>query len=834
MSFDITTRAECAVQKSRVEPQLVLEIDGVPTLFSAVEISRLIRIGDAGLVIGNNWKIGGTVLVENQENIISFEGGSAARIEQQLQPDKGSVSSVSSIQIALNDKRLALSKVISPGVIIEEVLGVTATLWLGFKGTAFKEDYVQIFSGIIDDVESGGGQVKLNIAHPEQLKRQEIFTPTNVEVVGDLSDTQTTIPLVDASEMPTPIMGPSGVEDTAIKFHVKIGDEIIQYARVSGNNLIGCVRGSLGTLPETHEVDEGDTEPLTGKSLINLEDSAINCALKIMLSGTNGYFSTGIPAKRFVNPNPLLTVANSVFFQNVILNRDHGLIPGDFVTITGSPIPSNNCTLKPILDIVDTDSGSYAVISGVNFVPEPDSPAVASFRSQFDTLGYGLGLTPKQTDCSEHVYWDNTLLASFTYRFVFTDTINGKDFLDKEIYMPIGAFSIPRQGRVSMGYHVGPIARTGMKTVDKTNIKNPHKIKLRRTINKNFYNTIIYKFDKSVVDDKYASGVVQVSSDSKKKIKVGNKVLSVASSGLRRSLDGIGIAGRVANRYLSRYQFAAEFFESIELLFKTGFTIEPGDAVMFNPTDLEITDTVTGTRNKRPKLFTVINKKLDAKTGEATIALVDSNFDESERYGTVSPSSVIVGGTTTKITVRDSFGDLFPGGEYRKWVDYAGMPIIIHSPDWSFAERVTLKGINSANAYQFDIDPETPLSISPPSGYIIDIDNYPDNDDLSDNAKYKAVHAFIGEVGQVLSGISDTEFRMSDTLGAKIKVGETVRIHNADYSIDSSEVKVKSIVFDEGATNYIITVDVMGFTPDNTLSIDMPELPDGNRAYLLY
>lgn len=830
MALPTTLRAERESRKNRIEPQLVLEIEGVTTLFGAVEISRLIRIGDPGLVIGNDWRIGGITPIIDQASVISLEGGGGTKIDQQLQPDKGSVSSVSSVQLNLIDKNLIMTRLISPGVVVDEILGRKATLWMGFKNTAFKEDYVPIVSGIIDDIEAGAGAVKINIAHPEQKKRQDIFTPVDFLFDGPIDNSQTTIDVQDGSIIPVKQLGPDGTYDTAIRFYVQVDDEIIRYTGVAGNQLTGCVRGDLGTLAATH-TPSGDSVPpeLLGKTLIQLQDQALFCGLKVMLSGLNGPYAEDVPVGRYLHPTPLTTIANSLYFDGVDLNRDYGVVPGDFITVTDAANGANNCTSKEILSIEVIDGGSFCIADGVAFVEEPTTSALVSFRSQFDTLGYGLAMTPDQVDVNEHIFWNNFQLSSYSYRFVIKETISGKDFLDKEIYLPIGAYSLPRQGRCSMGYHVGPVIRDSLKVLGRAQIKNPDKIRLRRTVNRNFYNTIVYKFEEHVLTGKFLSGAITYSPESQNRIPVGSKALKITSKGMRRFLDGDDIAERISTRYLNRYKFAAEFFEAIDVMFRDGFNIEPGDVVLLDPTGLKITNTESGDRNKRPKVFAVTNKSLDLKTGGVTLALTDTNFDESERYGSVSPSSEVVSGTTTTILIRDSFGAIFPGAESNKWVDYVGLPIIVHSPDWSFEERVTLLAINPANNYELLLDPATPLSSPPTDGFVIDIDNYPTGTDPNENGLYKAAHAFMGKTVVIVDAADDMHFEVAPGDIQYFEVGTEVRTHDAGFTDDSGEVFVVDV------TGNIVTVgSSLGFTPVAGDTVENMGFPDGGKTYRIF
>ncbi len=827
MTLPVTARATLESQKRRIEPQLVLEIEGVATLFGAVEISRLIRIGDPGLLIGDDWKIGGLIAVDDQAQILSFDGGGGTKISQQLRPDLGAVGSVSSVQLNLIDKDLLVSQVISPGVVIDDILGAKATLWMGFKHTAFKEDYVPIISGIIDDVDSGPGNIKLNLAHPEQLKRQEIFTPVDFLFDGALDDTQTTIDIEDASKFAYPRLGPDSTYDPAIRFYVRVDDEIIRYAGISGNQLTGCTRGSLGTLAVAHPLNGDGVLP--GKTLIQIEDQAVLIALKTMLSGQNGNYKDDLAITKYLHPDPFTTIPNSIFFDNVDLNRDYGVVEGDYITITGATNGANNCAAKQIATIVSVDGGSYCVVNGVTFVEEPTTAALADFRSQFDTLGIGLAMTPDQVDVAEHVFWNNFQLAAFTYRFVIAASVNGKDFLDKEVYLPIGAFSLPRKGRCSMGYHVGPVIRGALKVLGRNQIKNPDKIRLRRSVNRNFYNIVLYQFDEHPITGKFLGGDIEFSVDSVNRIPVGAKALKIVSKGLRRLLDGASIAERISNRYLTRYKFGAEFFEQISVLFRDGFNLEPGDVVLFDPTGLQITNTVDGTRNKPPKVFAVMNKDLDLKTGDVTLSLTDTNFDETERYGSVSPSSLVVSGTTTSILIQDSFGSIFPGNESLKWVDYVGLPIIVHSPDWTFEETVTLLSINPGNLYELLLDPATPLSTPPSAGYIVDIDMYPSGTDAAENGLYKAAHAFMGKTVYVASAANDTSFVVASGDELFFVVGGEVRVHNFGYTNDSGELLVTDI------TGTTITVSgPVGFTPTAGDYVQNLGFPDGGSTYRIF
>src|SRR5690606_28299737 len=103
MALTLTERARAALGQVAKEPNVVLEIEGLDTVFGAQIIQQYVRIGggnpvpeDENLIpnIGDPetdplaFYIGGFNLVGDQDNLISFDGTSTS-IKQTLSPDKG-------------------------------------------------------------------------------------------------------------------------------------------------------------------------------------------------------------------------------------------------------------------------------------------------------------------------------------------------------------------------------------------------------------------------------------------------------------------------------------------------------------------------------------------------------------------------------------------------------------------------------------------------------------------------------------------------------------------------------------------------------------------------
>ena len=76
---------------------------------------------------------------------------------------------------------------------IEDILGRKARIYFGFVNSSWPEDYIILFRGFIDDIDSGPGNVKLIITHPDTKKKSELFPKVDMELDGAISDTTTTI-----------------------------------------------------------------------------------------------------------------------------------------------------------------------------------------------------------------------------------------------------------------------------------------------------------------------------------------------------------------------------------------------------------------------------------------------------------------------------------------------------------------------------------------------------------------------------------------------------------------------------------------------------------------
>ncbi len=915
MATELTVKAQTKADARTQEPQLVLQIDGVETVFGIGEVKKYIKIGDPGLEIGDEWKIGGLNAYENQLDVVDLNGSSNS-ISQQLLQDKGGTSSVPSIQVSLIDKNGLITELITPGEVVEDILGRKANVYLGYQDTAWPQDFVRIFSGIIDEV-SGGSTIVLNVAHPEQKKRVEIFQKITTELTSDLNfrskniqhilyktrrdvvgtvtvtytsgatvgsevvsvvgtaitvqidpgntqarhirnaiersidavalvdikidtnftnepqtvqastplDSDTTINVVSTAGMLLP------VPSAGLRTYVRIDDEVIEYTGLTATTITGCTRGALASIDERAEgAHHGNGTSVD--TFYRLEGSAFEMALRILMSGGPANFTDGIQIKSIVEVEGVGPIPNAVWFENMNIQDMWGVTVGDRCTITGDQVPSNNVTDAIIQDVVATPYGSYIVLQGVSLSTSLSSEGTIAFASKWNVLptGAGLGMGGDEVDVPEFERLNEVFSSSiFTYDFYLKDSVIGKDFIDTEILFPTGAFTLPRRGKVSVGYTSPPLGAADIKVLDSTNTTKPQQNKIKRSINKYFYNNVLFKYNEAVVDERRLSGDLEIQQDSKNRIPVGNKTLVIDARGLRPSTDTTTIIEILKRRFGDKYKFGAEQVTTYAFYGKT-FDTDVGDVVVFGDKTLQLPDTKKGNRNFAPRLFEVANKSLSIKSGEVKLDLIDSGYSLANgRYGIVSPSSqtVAAGSSGNEVKIKNSYETLPPRIEKNKWTPYIGLRVIIHDDMWDNVFETILVGFSPSDDFLMILDDPVPFPVL--DDYIVDIAQYPDNADPEDQQMAKRIFVYTNPTVEVLAGISDTQFTVAGLDADKFLEGAILLVRgqgDEKWDVVSPEVRVTDV------TGSTITVsDSLGFTPAAGYEIDLIGFKDGGAPY---
>jgi hypothetical protein len=907
MAYQLTTRAKELLNRTNIEPNVVLCIDGYEFCFGAQITGVYAYIGQPGLEIGGGWNIGGIFRDESVLDYISLDG-TTTNITQQLDTDKGGASSTQTMKIRVVDFEGQVTRLISPGFDVDDILYRDCTVYLGFREGAFPDDYVDLFVGKIQLIESGAGFVEFTIAHPEDLKRSEVFPKIETEVgpylvnyksltiqslfyqqrgdvvgtvqirylnspfIGDTAVVSTSGNLItveiesgvtkqktikkaieaniDSAQLVT-VKGVGDLNAVAnavlisnlsvdsviylesvdgflesysplVRTFCRIDDEIIEYTSIDYdlNRLEGCTRAALNSFGSTHEIGaQASSFYMIGDG--TGDSNAIDLALRIMLSGVGEYVS-GQGDIQFYNWDGITNHPQGLLVTGLDLVREKNIREGDTITVSGSSIPGNNVTGE-ILSIEVVDLGTVIYVDGASFAVEASSPAVISISSQYDVLPDGIAMSPKQVDIDRFLELKRKFPSSLpTFQIYLKESMNVKDFIQKELFIPSAMYALPRKGKSSVGILAPPLYESDSKVLTLDNLKDPQKIKTSRSANKYFYNSVVTKYNQDSVDDKYLNQSILLSATSTNRVKAPNRPLVVEAKGVRPGALNEAIIERNAKRYLDRYQFGAEWIP-VEPDFKTGFGVEIGDSIVFGEPALQVSDTTGGDRNFRPRVFEVVNKDFDWRAGKVRLQIVDTNYSTGVRYGTWAPASEIVEKVgTNQLRVQNSFGS---DSESDKWLPYTNRTLRLRAPDYSASELVKFVQFDPADPFLVTVSP----AITAPdlTGWIMDVPPY-DSLNASNDSLYKAVHVFWNPtVPIVASSAFSNYFEVAPGDVAKFWVGAPLRIRNADYSKDT---KGKLLRVASVAGNVVTMNDFANIVPDTDCVVDLIGFESDNGA----
>lgn len=813
---------------SSKRPVIIVKIDGVADLLASNTVYRKIRYGDpikygdAALVYG------GLTPLEGVRSYLNMDGSSLT-ISQTIEPEQGR-GSVSQLTLAFIDKDQYMTRLLSPGFLVDEILGREVEVFLGYQELAYPSDYFRIYRGYITGVGDQAGNVTLSISDPNFKTRQETFLASTTTLLAEAAPGDTTLSVNQTGDFYQYIQGPLGTYDPAVNLYLLVDDEIMSYdtSGVTGPQTFTVARGARGTIAVDHEVGSSVS------GAVQLQDNCVDMILKLLLSGWNGPWKSGIPIQNFVNDFTVNPVAGGIILPaGVDAKRDYGLVLGDFVTISGATDPGNNGQSQIIrFQARDLDQNNTIVTDKV-LTPETNSPATLAFRSQYDTypIDTGLKLTPNDVDVDTFQYFQETFLEGIenTYRFFITDQQSGKTFIESQMLLPLGGYSITRQGKISMSLTRPPLADRGLTILDKNVILNPQSIRPERaTNNRKFFNDIQYEYDP---DDQgnFQQVFRLLDSDSFNLIQV-DQILPIQALGLHADLGATDFITKKSQLLLSRYKRGAILMK-VEVNWQIANTTEAGDIVVIRDTglsgDLQIANYLTGKRGMNNILFEVIGRDLDIKGGKGTLTLVNGVGSQfTDRYGVIAPASNLnARSNSSQLYIDSSFDSATPDDEAAKWDQYIGQPIEVYKyADWSQSATGVLTGIDELNRRFLTIDP--PLPFTPSSGFTVTIAPYPDDIDPNDAQFNKTVHCFWSPTVDVVTGISVSSFQVDPSDISKFEVGFPVLVHDYYFMQASLETSVLSVSGD-----IVTTKDNLGFTPSSGMVAQFLGFDDGGATY---
>jgi hypothetical protein len=698
---------------------------------------------------------------------------------------------------------------------------------------------------------SGGNQVIVTItpgvttaatikqALDADFTAQNLFIET--EILGPDSTTQTTgsvtmqttttIPVVANGDFFEHILGPDGTYDSSVRTWIKVEDEYMEYGPGDkGANSFVVDRGPPNSRITDAVHHESGVEVSQG---IEFEGNVVDLALKLMLSGWNGTYKDLVPIRSIVRSSDtdIGNPTDSIFLPNEIdADIDLGLVPGDYVTIS-SGVNAGTYVVTGFRDVFGLPNRCIRVDAVLTMEPYPT--ATLALRSQYDTfpIEAGLKMSPAMVDVARHRTYRSGYLSGTEnrMRLFYSEQQEGKAIIENELFMPIGAYTLTRYGRVSMGLTLPPIAGEKLPTLNADTVLDPENIVITRGLNnRRFFNEIDVQYNYAHNIGRYVSTlrILDVNSLSI----IGQvSVLPINAKGVHTDLGGDILLNRRARFLLTRYKDAA-FEVDCSVMWGVGSTIEAGDVVLLvDEGGLQISNFATGERDLGVQLFEVIDRQIDIKSGRVKLKLLSNlGFDIDDRYATISPSSELTASSTSSIIeIRDSFGAAAGlGKENEKWEGFIGQQVIVHNYTWTDSAEVTLGDQVPGAPYRFNVSPALPFT--PLDGYILDIAPYPTSTDKNENKIYKLLHAFIDPTVTVVTGISTTQFSVSVGDAPKFQVGIKVLIHSASYSVLSAESKVASV---SGVTVTLETA--LAFTPSAGQLVELIGFQDGAGPYRL-
>ena len=779
------------------EPNLIVEIEGIDKLFSAIPVEKLWRFDEGFEFDTTGLRFDTPYPTDDAIDCIAQEGTSA-RLSQQITPDKGGTSSVPSLSIALVDVEKQVSNLLFFGNQIDELLGKEASVYITYKGASHPEDSLPILLGYVDEYEVRHGVIIINVSHPENLKRKEIFEEYSNQLTDDIDDVQTSVPVISTTGLFLPTDN--------FKSYLTIGDEAMEVTAKTGDTFT-VVRGSFGTIPEEHE-DEADVG-----FIYELRGQAIDLALKIMLSseddlswGDSQVTSIGLTSPTNLNPR-------LVFYEGFDIRDKFGFVVGDFIEIENSQ--EGNDGNYVITGFGTTDTGSFIIVNQeLNL--EPEEGVTTRFRSKYNVLPFGLGLTGREVDVAGHEDIDRFNPQNFPeYVFYLDSQVNGKEFIDRELYFPVSLFSIPRRAKISCKIIQPPLAQGQIVRLDETNISSIENLRVKRSTHKFFYNTIFYKFNNDPIEQKFTSGAIFRNEISIARIPIGTKQLTVDSLGLRENLATRNLLNRQQQRAFDRYQFAPQVISNVSIFTEVGFDIEVGDIVVIGSENMQLTDLNEASNIFEPRLVEVINKSFNVFTHETVLELLESSYNLDSRYGIISLASMVSEQVSpTELRIRRSF-DV---GEYEfesdKWSDFIRENIWIRSPDYSEGEVVQLLGVSESDK---SILITGVMSVVPQEDWIIEVPEYQFATPL-----YKDLFVFFNPQAEVTDVISPLVLEVNDI--SLFFEGSIIYIRSDDFTEDTFS---EGLVVDSISGNQItlnkapsvtiqvgFKIDLIGFSDD--------------------
>jgi hypothetical protein len=782
-----------------ISPQLILEIDGIVgadgsnLLFSTEDVLVPLTfdaVPPYDFDDGHRFDSG--VKGRNSRAFISWKK-STKSISSQLLIDKGGAGAVQNFKVELINKSGQLTELFTNGNLVEDIFGQRCDLYLNYVTGVHPQDSALLFSGVIKSIEQGHGTILIDIAHPDQFKRQELFESVSTNLDGAIDDVVTTIPVDSTADFTIPT---TEQQTNGFKSYIKVNDEYMQIVSATATDF-NVLRNQLESSAATAENND---EVI---SHYRLTAQPIEMMLRLMLSNGDGSaYLQNYDVFSFVRTTGSGDITNAIFFQNVDVFQKFQIIAGDTISCAGATNSENNFTDRQVLDVVQTPNGSYILVDGAELKLETGTAAKISIVSQFNLWPIGLGMQPKDIDMNKVIEVKDEIDLGLPQMAIdISEETNIKEFLEKEIAMPNALYFVPT-ARVSVKFTRPPLAQEVLPELGPESIVNIENFKISRTFGKYFYNAVTYAYEYNPVKDKYEEYYGRFNIEAKDRVGLGRKSLKIEANGFRSGGEVQNIINTISRRILDRYKFGARYIKGLQVTWAIGNRIEIGDIVLLK--DIKVPDLNIGTSTLNDLLFEVSNKSTDIQNGKIKLDLIETNFSVGDRFATTSPSTNVVNSiASNSVLIEPSFTTSGAALEQDKWNDYLPCAVKLHNADYTVQQDLTLIGFNPQNENEAQFLETITIN---PTGTVMDFADYNSCTD-----KQKLLHTFISNSTDITSGTSGTVFDCDTT---DLFVGDTIQIRRADFT-----ESIETEIIDISGTTVTLEND-LGFTPDNTDKVE--------------
>jgi len=793
MAYKVTEVFRNLADQIDKEPVIILKIKDSKYLYGSAPIKETARWDDPRITWDNPDNIrwdGEIVRSDSKPYIMLNKSKTTKNITQQLLVDKGGSGSVATMAIELVDYRGEVAKDLSFDQ-IGDPLGAEAEVFLGFEGCRYPQDFISIIKGYVDDLTYSAGSITVSVALATNLIRNASFEKYQSALSTTINSTTTTIPVNNVE--------PYIESQDALTSYIRIDDEIMEVVAKNATSFT-VIRSRLNTLPSDHDFDAEVV------SLYRLRGNPLDLTLKLLHSKLgNDFASTDYKIVALERVASTQLIDNAIVVDELNIEERLGLVVDDLISLQGTASNDGTYTIKSFGTL---DTGRSYIITNEEIDGEETGLEIDLIvKSKYNVLPDGSSLSIDYVDTKQFEETQTLFSASFIdYDFILKDTLeNTRDFIIKEICKPQALYLISRKAKTSIKYTAPPFSLDPTPTLDTKNLVKLTKVLIKRSTHKYLLNSIIFRYNQGILEDKFFDKYIKLNSDSFSRIPVGRKRMAIDSTGFGRTSEVLQTVDRVATRILNRYKYGARYVKNITTLFSTGVTLEIGDIVFFGGSDTQLVNLQTGERDLPPAQYEIINKKLGI--GTVQLELLETGFGIDGIFATFSPASILAEGSTVdRLILGNMWGSDQYDKERDKWNRWPGLKLRVRSDDYTFDEVVTFKGLDPVTNNGLLLDP--PLSTAPAAGYYVELAKYTDytTEELEEIAKL--THTFTMP-SSLLTGVTDAKtFTVDPSEVAKFTEGMEINVHREDYTADSSLG-----IIDDITSNTITLVENLNISP---------------------